>query len=306
MTIDIRNMTGDDLPDVKRVDQLCWNDLIERSHGFRTKLSQRTDENVLSYFDANPEGAFVASDGNAGLVGTCFSHIWGRTGWVGPLSILPSYQAQGIGKELLKCSITHLEDSGCTDIGLETMPENTTNLGMYLKNGFKPEGLILVLGKKLDLRELDEEPSGEVSIERYSESSIKEHLRTQVRRISNALRKGLDYSGELVLTERFGLGETLLATSEGKVVGFSVVHTLPRRLSSPQASIRVLGVDPDLKSDALQPLRNGRSSITVRPAQLREVPNMGRSQPPTLIIQGRFHRCSPNRLSTRSPVLEAT
>lgn len=254
MTITIRKMKVEDLVNVKGIDLVCWNDLLERSYGVRIKLTQRTDENILSYLHADGEGAFVASEGASGIVGSCFSHMWGKTGWVGPLSILPSYQARGFGKELLKHSLRHLEDSGCTDIGLETMPESVTNLGMYLKVGLRPEGLIAVLGRRLDRRELDEEPAGEVSVERFSESGVKEHFMSQIRRISNALRAGLDYSGEVGLVEKSSLGDTLVATAGGKVVGFSVVHTAPRRMNSPTANIRVLAVDPALREDALQPL----------------------------------------------------
>ena len=124
MTVTIRKMKVDDLIDVKGVDLVCWTDLFEKQYGIKGKISPRTDQNLLSYLHSDVDGAFVASDIFAGIIGLSFSHTWGSTGWVGPLSVLPSYQAKGVGKELLKHSLRYLEDQGCVDIGLETMPEN--------------------------------------------------------------------------------------------------------------------------------------------------------------------------------------
>jgi len=250
----VRKMKVEDLVDVKSVDLLCWNDLMERSYGIKIKLPARTDQNLISYLHSDMGGAFVAEHESSGIVGTVFSHVWGATGWVGPLSVLPTYQSKGIGKELLKHSLRYLEDQKCVDIGLETMPENTTNLGMYLKVGLHSEGLVVVLGRKLEKERLEEEPAGDVAVERYSESYVQEHLRMQARKIASAIRLGLDYSKEIELAKEFSFGDTIVATSKGRVVGFSVVHTVPRRVNLPAAGVRLLVVDPHAKGDILEPL----------------------------------------------------
>ena len=250
----IRKMGVRDLVDAKNLDSVCWTDLMQKSYGIRTNLPPRTDENVLAFLHTDPDGAFVAEDEQAGTVGTCFSHVWGNTGWVGPLSVLPSYQFRGIGKDLLKASLGYLEDKGCVDIGLETMPENMTNLGMYLKVGLRPEGLVLVLARKLDKAELEEEPSGTVSVQMFSESEVKPNLIRQMKAIASSLRYGLDYSVEIELAEKFSFGDTVVATSSGKVVGFSVMHTKHRRENQSGASIKVLAIDPNSKEGVLEPV----------------------------------------------------
>ncbi len=254
MALVIRNMKVEDLVDVKGVDLLCWNDLMQRSYGTRTKLSPRTDECLLSFLNSDIKGAFVASEMRAGVVGSVFSHVWGATGWVGPLSVLPSYQSQGLGKELLKHSLRYLEDQQCVDIGLETMPENATNLGMYLKVGLRTEGLVMIFAKKLDMGELEDEPSGSVSVERFSDSSVPGRMKSEIRSISNSLRLGLDYSKEVELTQKYSFGDTIIASSEGEVAGFSIVHTVPRRTNEPAAGIRVLAINPKSKAEVLEPL----------------------------------------------------
>ena len=250
----IRKMEGRDLVDAKNLDAVCWADLMQRSYGVRKSLPPRTDENILAFLHTDPEGAFVAEDDLAGTVGTCFSHVWGNTGWVGPLSVLPNYQSRGIGKVLLKASLGYLEDKGCVDIGLETMPENATNLGMYLKVGLRPEGLVLVLAKNLDKAELGDEPSGRISVERLSESDAKPDLMRQMKAIANALRVGLDYSVEIELAEKFSFGDTIVASSDGKVVGFSIVHTKARRENQSSAGTRILAVHPDSDEAVIGPL----------------------------------------------------
>ena len=247
-------MIVDDLVDVKGVDLLCWNDLMEKAYGIRRKLLARTDENLLSFLHSDPEGAFVAADGYAGIVGSSFSHVWGTTGWVGPLSVLPSHQSKGLGKELLKRSLLYLEDQGCIDIGLETMPENVTNMGMYLRAGMNPEGLVVIMGRKVELAELEEEPSGRVNIERLSESAAEDSVAADIRSISRSFRLGLDYMKEIELTKEFGFGDTLIATSKESIVGFAVVHTVPRRINMPMTTIRVLALDPKSKDEFLEPL----------------------------------------------------
>ena len=254
MAVVIRKMKMEDLVDAKGVDLLCWNDLMEKSYGVKTGLSPRTDENILSYIHSDPEGAFVASDEYAGVIGSCFSHVWGMTGWVGPLSVLPSYQARGIGKELLRRSLRYLEDQGCVDIGLETMPENTTNLGMYLRSGLRPEALVLILAKRIEPREISEPSDTKVMVERYSESSVKDAMRAQIRKISGSLRMGLDCSKEVDLTMQFSFGDTLVALHKEKVVGYAVVHTVPKRLNMAASSIRMLAVEPPGRESVLEAL----------------------------------------------------
>lgn len=254
MGVVIRKMRVEDMVDVKGVDMMSWTDLIEKSTGQKVKLAPRTDENILSYLHADPEGAFVAVEEFAGVIGVVFSHVWGTTGWVGPLSVLPSYQARGLGKDLLKSSLRYLEDMGCIDIGLETMPESALNLGLYLRVGLRPECLVLMLGKRLEDQGLQEEPVGGVALERFSESSVQDRLMSELRKVSGSLRLGLDYTKEVHVTQEFSLGDTIMASSKGKVAGFAVVHTRQRRSGLAGASIRVLAVDPAAKEDALEPL----------------------------------------------------
>jgi ribosomal protein S18 acetylase RimI-like enzyme len=253
MAVVIRRMRVEDIDDVKRVDAIAWDELVKRFYPEIPRMTSRTDDGILSYLHSDPDGALVAVDGRAGVVGSCFSHVWGKTGWVGPISVLTSYQGAGVGKQLLKASLNRLEEKGCSDIGLETSPEIPASIGMYLKVGLRPEGMLLVLGKDLSDHK-PSQPSATVSIERLSRSNSEQRTLARIKEVSNTLNPGLDYSGEAALTKKFSFGDTLVAKYDGRVCGFSTVHTLMRRVDMVGAAVRCLGVRPGYGEIVLEEL----------------------------------------------------
>lgn len=253
MAVAVRLMKVDDLEDVRRVDLLAWDDLVKRIYPTLPKTTPRTDANILSYLHTDPDGGVVAVDERAGIVGTSFAHIWGKTGWVGPLSVLPSYQNMGVGKALLKSSLRYLEDRACADIGLETMPEQASNIGLYLRVGLRPEGLIVVLGRSLE-KHRPSPPSAAVSTERLTGARSKEQLLARVKEISNSLHPGLDYSVEANATNKFSFGDTVFAKYDSKFCGFCTVHTVLRREEMAGAAVRCMGIRPGYGEVVLEPL----------------------------------------------------
>ena len=260
MAVVVRQMRVDDLEDVRKVDALAWEDLVKRIYPDLAKITPRTESNILSYLHKDPEGAMVAVEERAGIVGSSFSHIWGKTGWVGPLSVLPSYQNMGVGKALLKSSLRYLEDRGCADIGLETMPELSSNIGLYLRVGLRSEGLIIVFGKRLEKHHASP-ASAAVSIELFSESRSSDYMRARAKEISNSLHPGLDYTAEVELTKKYSLGDTLFAKYDSKVCGFCTMHTVMRREGMAGAAVRCLGVRPGYGEVVLEPLLSSAEDL---------------------------------------------
>lgn len=255
MKVSVRRMKVEDIPDVKRVDLLSFQELVEARYPDVKRITPRTDDNLLSYMRSDPEGALVALGDHAGIIGSSFSHIWGKTGWVGPVSVLPAYQGKGVGKELVKRSLEYLDQAGCSDIGLETMPENQVNLGMYMRIGLKPAGLVLIMGKGLTEGGMDDDVSDDdAMIERFSESRAKESLLGQMRKLSDSVHPGLDYTREAALTQDHASGETLLALDGNRLLGFSIVHTHPRRERMQNAVVKALVVSPGEGTEPLMPL----------------------------------------------------
>ena len=246
----IRKMRMDDVNDVKRVDAIAWTDLIERAYPDIPRMTRRTDESIVSYMRSDGEGALVAVDEHAGVIGSCFSHTWGRTGWVGPISVLPEYQRIGVGKELLRFSIDYLEDEGCTDIGLGAAPEVAVTVGLYLRMGLRPEGMVVVFGK--ELKGLKPEPQNAgLSVELYSESDAKQRVLKKVKEVCGKVHPGLDQSKEVELTDEFSFGDTVVVERGSKLAGFSVVHTVARREKMTNAAVRAMCVLPGQGDEVL-------------------------------------------------------
>ncbi len=254
MKVTVRRMTVEDMPDVKRVDLLSFEDLVEARYRDVRRITPRTDDNILSYLRSDPEGSFVAVGDHAGIIGSSFSHIWGKVGWAGPVSVLPAYQGMGVGKELVKSSLEYLDRAGCADIGLETMPENQVNIGMYLRIGLRPVGLVLVMGKGLTGDEEDDDLMDDAMIERFSESRAKGPLMAQMRALSDSVHPGLDYTREAALLQEHKTGETLVALDGNRLLGFSVVQTHPRREGMQNAVVKALVVSPGAGIEPLVPL----------------------------------------------------
>jgi len=255
MSVVIRKMRAEDIPDVKRVDLLSFATLVEARYPDIKAITPRTDESILSFLRSDPDGALVAVDDFAGIIGSSFSHVWDKTGWVGPVSILPTYQGMGVGKELVKRSLEYLDNRGCADIGLETMPESQVNMGMYLRLGMRPAGLVLVMGKGLAESAIHESVvSEEVVVEKFSESRAKEVILSEMRKLSGTLNPGLDYGPEVVATQDFLSGDTLVAMSRNRLIGFSIVHVHPRREGMQNAVVKALAISPSAGDEPLEPL----------------------------------------------------
>jgi GNAT superfamily N-acetyltransferase len=246
-------MQVEDIEDVKRVDAVAWDDLIQRMYPDIPRMTERTDEGILSYMHKDPEGALVAVDERAGVVGSSFSHVWGKTGWVGPISVLPTYQGRGVGKQLLKGSLDYLEGKGCSDIGLETSPEMSASIGLYLKVGLRPEGMVVVFGKSLE-NHRPAPASATVIVERLSTSGSEQRLMSGIKEISKTLNPGLDYSGEAEVTKKFSFGDTLVVKYDGRACGFCTLHTVMRRVEMRGSAVRCLGVRPGYGEIVLEEL----------------------------------------------------
>ena len=253
MSVAIRKMRVEDIEDVKRVDAVAWDELIRRVYPEIPRMTRRTDKGILAYLHSDPDGAFVAVDERAGVVGSSFSHVWGKTGWVGPISVLPSYQGMGVGKNMLRESLDYLDRRGCADIGLETSPEVSASVGMYIKAGLRPEGMVVVFGKSLE-RHRPWPASATIGTEFLSRTGSEQRLLSGIKEISGTLNPGLDYAGEASLTKKFSFGDTVVAKYDGKACGFSIVHTVMRREEMRGCAVRCLGVRPGYTDIVLEEL----------------------------------------------------
>jgi ribosomal protein S18 acetylase RimI-like enzyme len=72
-------------------------------------------------------------------------------GRFGLCAVHPNYQGRGLGKKLITASLKYLENNPNRLIGLETMPESSLNLNLYLKLSFQARFSKLMMIKELGL-----------------------------------------------------------------------------------------------------------------------------------------------------------
>jgi hypothetical protein len=145
-------------------------------------------------------------------------------------------QGQGLGRTIVSAGVEHLKRSGCTTIGLETMPRTMDNIGFYASMGFVPAPLTITLA-------LDAVKSSGPAPELLSAAGIAERgaLIQECAAVSSAARRGCDYSRELTLTLRHGLGDAvLLRDRSGSVDGFALFHDVPLVEGRSREELRVL------------------------------------------------------------------
>ena len=197
----IRRMESTDLEEVRKLDAEVFS-----VYG----AGMRPRENVASCLQLNPNGCFIAIDTE--IIGYVFSRIWGKVGWIGTFGVAEGYRGKAIGKSLLGQVVAALRQSGCSVIGLETMPESAYNIGFYLRMGFRFTLPRLNLHRDVHCGEADRAAVEEL---RADELDL-------VAEMSAAVLQGLDYTMEV----EFRLGNpdfTVVKFTSGGVYGFAVL-----------------------------------------------------------------------------------
>ncbi len=176
------------LEEVRDVDHRVWAHY--QSARNLPSTPPRTAANVRVNWEGDSDGCFVA-EAEGRVVGYIFSHTWGAVGWVGVFGVLPDLRGRGVGKALLAAAVEYLRGAGCATIGLETMPDETYNLGLYMKAGFRPASHTFLLARPVTVAPV---PSP-VFLTRWESlgSEAKMAAMQAVADISSAVVPGLDH-----------------------------------------------------------------------------------------------------------------
>ena len=118
----LRVMTMKDIPGGVRLNTLAgWN---------------QTEADWSCFLRASPHGCFVMEDG-AVVVGTVATLPFeDRFAWISMVLVDPDYRNRGIGSELLRRAIEHLDDAGIPTLKLDATPLGKP---LYEKLGFVSE-----------------------------------------------------------------------------------------------------------------------------------------------------------------------
>jgi ribosomal protein S18 acetylase RimI-like enzyme len=239
---DLRTMQEEDLERVIEIEAAAFGAWYRQTYGREGGVPPRTQTNVRSCLAKDPAGCFVAEEEDQ-VVGFVLSRTWGSVGWFGTFSVLPDWQGQGIGKQLVAASLGYLRQRPDRMIGLSTMPESPYNLGLYLKLGFQIRRLTLFLRKSLA-----GSPEHSIPLPCWSQAppATREGWLADLREASGRIQPGLDYGKEILVTAQYGQGETVVLTEGGQAVGMAVVWLTSGRqgLEATYGNTLVLALDP--------------------------------------------------------------
>ena len=118
----LRVMTMQDIPGGVRLNTLAgWN---------------QTDADWSRFLSASPHGCFVMEDGTKVVGSVATLPFEERFAWISMVLVDPEYRNRGIGTELLRRAIEHLDE-----VGIPTLKLDATPLGkpLYEKLGFVRE-----------------------------------------------------------------------------------------------------------------------------------------------------------------------
>lgn len=134
MSVTVRVMEPRDVEEVGDVMVSAFNDVFSR-HGYAEPFPSVNVGISLarSYLDREPEGCFTAWLRGT-IVGSGFVHIRGDTGGIGPVTVDPRRQSDGVGRALMTKLIS--AGSGCSSLRLVQDAFNVVSFPLYSRLGF--------------------------------------------------------------------------------------------------------------------------------------------------------------------------
>ncbi len=136
----IRNMQPDDYESVYALWLSCpgmgLNDLDDSREG------------VERYLARNPKTCFVAEE-EGSIIGAILTGHDGRRGHIGHTAVSPSFQRQGIGKNMVETALKALKAQGINKVNLVVFARNKIGNAFWEKMGFTQRPDLVYRNKNL-------------------------------------------------------------------------------------------------------------------------------------------------------------
>ena len=187
-----------------------------------------------------PQGCFVLEEAEQ-IRGAAFCHVWGKTGWIGPLAIAPEKHHLGLGKNLAQEAIRFLQSSGCKTIGLETNPRSNRNIGFYGKLNFIPSVLSIDMIKPVSpvVTHSQDSPHRPVFFSRLS-GNARQNFYDHMSYLARATSSNIDYSPVVNAIDLHRQGESIIFIRKGTPVAMAILQTEPSLVDEQNALLRVI------------------------------------------------------------------
>ena len=179
------------------------------------------------YLSDFPPGCFVIEK-EGEIVGAVISHLWGKTGWIGPLAVAPKWHGHGHGSRLLTQAVSVLKNQGCETIGLETNPRSFKNVGFYLKAGFVAQQLTVDMLQQVERdRPHRLDPSYRMILYSRCNPSGKQAFVKSSREFLDAYKLSTDYEPFLKIIDRYSYGESMLFYYKSQLFAYATIQNKP-------------------------------------------------------------------------------
>jgi N-acetylglutamate synthase-like GNAT family acetyltransferase len=215
----IRGLREPELPEATHVFRLAFGTFLgmpdpSQFWADTAHLTTRWRADSASVFAAEAAGTIVGSN---------VANHWGSVGFVGPLTVHPSWWDRGIGQRLMEPVMQHLRAQGVRHAGLFTFAQSAKHHALYQKFGFYPRFLTAIVSRPVD------------QVVKATEwacfSAVPEQQRPAVladcQALTDSIYAGLDLTGELRSIQAQALGDTVLLWSGSQLVAFACCHCGP-------------------------------------------------------------------------------
>lgn len=219
----VRPMTLDDLEIVSQIDREAFETYRRQQRQLTRPMRPRTVDNMRAAIQRPYPGVVI--EWQHGVVGYCFTHVWGSLGWLGTLGVLPRYQGLGLGRVVIAAGLDVLRQAGCSALALETMPESGKNLALYTRLGLEPRGLTMLCQGALP-------PAARTEFQVWTGGPA-------LREVASCIVPGLDPSPAARWLMDEEAGETLVWWEDAAPAAFAVLRRESRRQESAQGYLTV-------------------------------------------------------------------
>lgn len=123
--------------------------------GMGLNTADDSRDGIERYLKRNPETCFVAeADGR--IVGVNMAGHDGRRGYIYHTAVMPEYRNQGIGRNLVECSVRALEKEGINKTALVVFAKNELGNSFWESIGFSARDDLVYRNKNIhELNRID-------------------------------------------------------------------------------------------------------------------------------------------------------
>jgi GNAT superfamily N-acetyltransferase len=188
--------------------------------GMPDPLSFLDDRDFMTPRFRSPHVKVIAARDAGRLIGSNVLTRWGSFGYFGPLTVLPEYWGRGVAQRLLEGTVKAFGDWGLRHTGLYTFPTSAKHIHLYQKFGYWPRYLTAVLSRVPEAGPLP-------ALLSALKKADCDRAIAACRRLTHAIEKGLDLTGEIRAALQQRTGDVVLIWTRTMLDGFAICLTGP-------------------------------------------------------------------------------